>query len=70
MSERKALDSLGRGGALVQMHTRRGPEWFVVPGGPVDRQLAERLQEHPLVRPQPDGLFPGMAQTWRMLTVT
>jgi hypothetical protein len=52
---------------LVRMNGGRGAGYFVVPGGPVERAVAVKVMNHPLVRAGRDGLFPGHDQTWRML---
>jgi hypothetical protein len=42
--------------------------YFVVPGGPVEHAVADKIKAHPLVRAGEDGLFPGHDQTWRMIS--
>ena len=65
---RVALDQLREGGCLVQVHTRNGPKWFVIPdaggGREVHTQAAARIIAHPGIRSNRDALFPGMSQTW------
>jgi hypothetical protein len=51
---------------LVRMNGPRGG-YYVVPGGPVDDQVAIRIMSHPLVKSGKDGLWPDHPQTWRML---
>jgi len=38
------------------------------PGGYVEPKTAEKLIQHPQVRPVEDGLWPGFSQTWRFAT--
>jgi hypothetical protein len=52
---------------LVKMNGRQAT-YFVVPGGPVERAVADKVMNHPLVRAGHDGLFPDHDQTWRMIT--
>jgi hypothetical protein len=51
---------------LVRMNSR-AEGFFVVPGGPVEDGVADRIMNHPLVRAGRDVLFPGHDQTWRMV---
>jgi hypothetical protein len=60
-----ALMRDGRGRHLMQMHTRQGMRWFIVPGGEVSAEVAQALLEHPSVQPSDDGLFPGISQTYQ-----
>jgi hypothetical protein len=67
ISETKALDRMRTGSTLIHM----SPDpynycWFVVPGGPVKNEVADRIKSHPAVIPGKDGLWPGHDQTWRM----
>jgi hypothetical protein len=48
------------------MHGQGRREWFVVPGGPVNDETADRIINHPSVIGGKDGLFPNHDQTWRM----
>jgi hypothetical protein len=66
LSKRKAVDLMHRGSCLIKAHARRGVEFFVVPGGPVDQTTAEEIMRLPNVRGGKDSLWPGMDQTWRM----
>jgi hypothetical protein len=65
-----ALDLMRFDGArLIKMHTRASPNGvahYVVPGGYVEPEVAEKIKEHPLVASSKDGLWPGHEQTWRM----
>jgi hypothetical protein len=64
-----ALQRMRSGARLVHMH---GPassaNWFIVPGGPVTDIVADKVREHPAVVAGADGLFPGLDQTWRMVS--
>jgi len=67
---RKAMDMMRFPGTrLVKMHTNAAPEGFahyIVPGGYIAPETAEKIKQHPLVKCSEDGLFFGQAQTWRM----
>ena len=39
---------------------------YIVPGGYVAPETAEKIKAHPLVHASHDGLFPGQDQTWRL----
>ena len=55
-------------GRMVKMNHGGRTLHFIVPGGAVDDQTAQEIKDHPLVRAGKDGLFPGMEQTWRMIS--
>jgi hypothetical protein len=58
---------------LVKMSTSQSPDGvahFVVPGGYVSPEVAQKIKNHPLVHPMQDGLFPGHSQTWRIEEAT
>lgn len=64
MSLKKARDLCQRTGTrLMQMHTKTGDEWFLVPGGKVSAAFADEFRKRPDVIPWDDGLFPGNAQS-------
>jgi hypothetical protein len=66
----RARDMLRKPGArLMLMHTRRptGRQYYIVPGGPIDRDIAEEIIGLPDVSPGLDGLFPRHSQTWTIL---
>jgi len=69
LSERRAVYFLRNGSALVHMQggNRRELKWFVVPGGPVDNEVSERIRKRPDIVSNHDGLWPGYDQTWRMI---
>jgi len=59
------------GGALIHMHGNASEkQWFVVPGGAVTDETAEKIKRRPDVAGQHDGLFPNHDQTWRMKSNT
>jgi len=62
----RAVDLMRSGAPLVQMHTREGLRWYVVPGGQVPPRIAKELLARPDVQPSQDGLFPGISQTFRL----
>lgn len=51
---------------LTQTNGRRGPEYFVVPGGPVTDATARRILDHSLCRKDDPGLFPEAPQSWSL----
>jgi len=61
----QVADLMRKGGILLQMHTRAGLCWFIVPGGEVSAAAAKELLRRPDVQPSGDGLFPGISQTFR-----
>jgi hypothetical protein len=72
LSFNRALDLMRFDGArLLKMHTNASPEGvahYVVPGGYVTPETAEKIKKHPLVASSHDGLWPGLEQTWRLWT--
>ena len=62
----KALEFMRRGSRLVELHSKNNTEWWIVPGGYVSTDVAERIKRHPRAVGQQDALFPGLHQTWRM----
>jgi hypothetical protein len=45
-----------------------GTEYFVVPGGPIPRDVGDELITMPDIRPVDSGLFPnGDGQTWELV---
>lgn len=64
----RATELLRKPGArLMMMHTKNPAEyrWFIVPGGPVETRIAEKIIDRPDVYGCADGLFPGRDQTWK-----
>jgi hypothetical protein len=47
---------------VISIHGGRHDYFAVTP------EIAEKLQKHPMIIGGKDGLFPGLAQTWRLLT--
>jgi hypothetical protein len=67
LSEDKALNRMRTGSTLIHMSPDRyNYSWFVVPGGPVKNEVADRIKRHPAVVAGKDGLWPRHDQTWRM----
>ena len=64
----KALDLLrGQHTRLVLLNTFGGPqEYYVMPGGHVDRKVAQAILARPDVKVFDDGLFPDSPQSWRL----
>lgn len=58
----KALDRLRAGGVMI----REGGEYYLIPGGRLDPNLAAKLKSHPQVSGGRDGMWPGHEQTWRI----
>jgi hypothetical protein len=66
ISERRAVELIrDRGRCLAQMNTVHGPKWFIVPGGEVSAETANRIRGMSQVVASEDALFPGLSQTWR-----
>jgi hypothetical protein len=66
----KALDTMARRNAVLlqEFNPRSGePRWYVTLAGEVSAATAEKIRERPDVRGEPDAMFPGMHQTWRMV---
>ena len=40
----------------------------IVPGGRVDSDVAEKIKGHPQTTPCNDGLWPGLSQTWHVVS--
>lgn len=69
---KKAIDLMQRTETrLVRMHTDSAPDGYahyLIPGGYVEPDVAEKIKKRPGVVAGNDGLFPGHDQTWRMRT--
>jgi hypothetical protein len=64
---KKAIDLMRLPGRrLVRTHSERGAVFYVVPGGYVEPDTAQKIIQHPQVRASEDGMWPGMSQTWRL----
>jgi hypothetical protein len=66
----RAIEAMRRPGTrLVQMHGGRDAGYYILPSGRrVEDSVAAKIMNHPLVRAGHDALFPGMSQTWAMLS--
>ena len=67
----RVLDAMRKGAVMVHMSINRGHtplkmEYYLVPGGVIDRETAERIKEHPQVPASGDGIWPGHDQTWKI----
>lgn len=69
---KRAIDLMHRTGTrLVRMHTTASPTghaYYVVPGGYVEPDVAQKIKEYPGAVAGDDGLFPGCDQTWTVKT--
>jgi hypothetical protein len=69
MKFNKAFDLMSTGSLLMQMNKAGDARaWYLVPGGEIDEMVAQDLMKMPNVKPNDDGLFPGISQTWKMKT--
>lgn len=67
MKFRKAFDLMSTGSLLMQMNkTGDAKAWYLIPGGEIDDVVAQDLLKLPNIKPNNDGLFPGISQTWKM----
>jgi hypothetical protein len=66
----KATDLLRQPGFLLMQfnsnNVKRGREYYVVPGGRVTDDVAEKILQHPLIHEVDGGLFPGHPQSWSL----
>jgi hypothetical protein len=62
----KQRPSIGRAGGLAKGDRHpTGTEYFIVPGGPIPRDVGDELITMPDIRPVDSALFPGSdGQTW------
>lgn len=68
LHDRLAIDRMRDGGVLVHMHGKTSEkQWYVIPGGPISDETAEKIKKRPDIIGQKDGLSPGHDQTWRMI---
>ena len=64
----KAVDLMHRPGSrLMIMHTNTGDHFYVVPGGRVNRDDAQKILKRPDVIKFDDGLSPGHPQSWKLM---
>jgi hypothetical protein len=68
LSDKQVLVLMGRGYALIRTHTPQGVVYAIPPHGVVDNLIAEKMIDHELVGGQRDGFWPGLDQTYRMMT--
>lgn len=54
------------GARMMKMHTKEGPQFYVIPGGRVEDADAARIMQRTNVEQFDDGLFPGNPQSWRI----
>lgn len=67
MTRKKAVDLMCSGSLLMKMNKAGdSAAWYLVPGGEIDDPLAQELLKMRNVKPNNDGLFPGISQTWKM----
>ena len=68
LNSARALDLMRKGAVMVREHKRNGEdgEYFLVPGGPLDRRVAAVIERHPQVHGGTDGMWPGYDQTWKI----
>jgi hypothetical protein len=65
INQRRALELIRDQRRCAVMNTPDGEKWFLVPGGQVTIETAEKIKRMPQVAPSYDALFPNMSQTWR-----
>ena len=66
---KKAIDKMHKGSRLMQMNkVGDAPAWYLVPGGEIPTEIAEAIKKMPNVQGNEDGLFPGISQTWRIVS--
>lgn len=64
----KAVEMLHRVGTrLMIMHANDGDHFYVVPGGRVNRDDAQKILQRDDIIEFDDGLFPGNPQSWKMV---
>lgn len=64
---KRAIDQMPQPGVrLIQQKTELGAVHYVVPGGYVTPEVAQKIKDHPQVLAGHDGLWPGHEQTWRL----
>jgi hypothetical protein len=71
MTLKKAMDCMHRiGTCMVKMRAAESPDgfaYYLVPGGRVSTEIADKIKARPDVSAGSDGLFPGHDQTWRII---
>jgi hypothetical protein len=65
---KKAIEKMRQPGTrMIRQYTRQsrdGYAHFVVPGGYVEPEVAQKIKDHPQIVGGKDGFFPGHDQTW------
>lgn len=70
LSEFRALDAMGTGAKLMLIHdlkSKTGKSFYIVPGGPVESEVAEKLIARPNIQSNNDGLLPETPQSWSIM---
>lgn len=63
----RAMDMLRRRGTcMIMQHHHGEPRHYIVPGGYVEQEIADKIKAHPQVSAGRDGIWNGMDQTWRI----
>ena len=66
---KRAMDLMRKPGTrLIRNHTAQGFAHYVVPGGYVEPETAEKIKARGDVVGGKDGLWPGHDQTWYVVT--
>jgi len=63
---KKSVSYLERGSRLMVMHAPEGKHFYIVPGGRVEHDTAQKIIQREDVIEFDDGLFPGVPQSWRI----
>lgn len=67
LTYKRALEEMRAGAALMlQRDTSEGDVYYILTLGRVSHDTAARLQAHADVIVESAGLFPGIAQSWRV----
>ena len=65
---KKAIDLLmHRGARLMLMHASTGDHYYIIPGGRVDRDAAQKILQRDDCMAFDDGLFPNNPQSWKLV---
>jgi hypothetical protein len=67
---KKAIDQMRLPGTrlIKTYYGSGGCVHYVVPGGYIEPDVAEKIKNHPQVTAGQDGLWPSHPQTWRILS--
>jgi hypothetical protein len=66
ISEQFAMDLMKENRPLMKMHIPNGTAWFVLGGGRIPNDVAERIIARPDVEASQDALFRNLSQTYRL----